>query len=238
MLPPGFSRQQTKRRPSMMRRLSLALLFVIFFAGSAWPKWDVKDRQYLEERFRELQEEIQALKTQLGTLSGQLAELRQNQAQLQAVIIRQQRTLQEMDQLVSSIRLSQEENFAGLKTSLSQVRSQNEKSFAKLIGMPPESAAGTSAAGQGAALPARAAPPRVVEGYITVVQGNKVTVDLGSAQGIQPGSRLAVYKANDPSVRVGVVEVEQVVDAGNSQARIVTMNPGVQPEFSDIVRLE
>ncbi len=52
------------------------------------------------------------------------------------------------------------------------------------------------------------------------------------------GSRLAVYKANDPNTRVGVLEVVQVVDAGNSRARIVTMNSGVQPEFSDFIRLE
>jgi hypothetical protein len=29
-----------------------------------------------------------------------------------------------------------------------------------------------------------------------------------------------------------------VLDAGNSRARIVTLNSGVRPEFSDIVRLE
>jgi hypothetical protein len=84
-----------------------------------------------------------------------------------------------------------------------------------------------------------APPARPVQGYITVVdKDNTVTVDLGSGQGIQVGSRLAVYRANDPSTRVGVLEVVQVVDAGNSRARIVTMNAGVQPEFSDFVRLE
>jgi hypothetical protein len=82
-------------------------------------------------------------------------------------------------------------------------------------------------------------PPRPVQGYITVIdKDNTVTVDLGSDQKIQPGSRLAVYKATDPNTRVGVLEVVQALDAGNSRARIVTMNAGVRPEFSDIVRLE
>jgi hypothetical protein len=63
-------------------------------------------------------------------------------------------------------------------------------------------------------------------------------IDMGSAQGIQQGSRLAVYKATDPNTRVGVIEVTQVVDSGNSRARIVTMNSGVQPEFSDVVCVE
>ena len=63
-------------------------------------------------------------------------------------------------------------------------------------------------------------------------------IDMGSAQGLQQGTRLAVYKATDVNTRVGVIEVTQVVDTGNSRARIVTMNAGVKPEFSDVVRVE
>jgi hypothetical protein len=63
-------------------------------------------------------------------------------------------------------------------------------------------------------------------------------IDMGSAQGLQQGSRLAVYKATDPNTRVGVIEVTQVIDTGNARARIVTMNSGVKPEFSDVVRVE
>jgi hypothetical protein len=37
---------------------------------------------------------------------------------------------------------------------------------------------------------------------------------------------------------VGVIEITQVVDAGNARARIITMNAGVKPEFSDVVRAE
>ena len=77
-----------------------------------------------------------------------------------------------------------------------------------------------------------------MKGYVTEVTGDNVSVDVGAARGIQVGNRLAVYKAGDPNQRVGVLEVQQVVGAESSRARIVVMNPGVHPEFGDIVRPE
>jgi len=75
-----------------------------------------------------------------------------------------------------------------------------------------------------------------VQGYVTAVEGNNVMLDMGSSQGIHQGSRLALYKASDPNTRVGVIEIIQVIDAGTSKAQIVTLNTGVRPEFSDVVR--
>ena len=220
----------------MMRRLSVAVTLLLLCAGPAWSRWDKEDKAYLVAEFRALQDQIQALKTQLDSLNGQVAELKQNQQQLQTVVVRQQRMLQDMDQLVSSLRLSQEENFSGVKTSLSEMRTEHKKEFASLIGKPAEpgaAASGTESRGP------QPVPARPIQGYITVVDdSNNVTVDLGSSQGMQPQSRLAIYKATDPNTRVGVLEVTQVLDAGNSRARIVTLNSGVRPEFSDIVRLE
>lgn len=220
----------------MTRRLHLAIFFLLFCAGTAWPKWDKEDKAYLVSQFRTLQDQLQALKTQVDTLGAQLAEMRQNQAQLQAVIIRQQRALQDMDQLVSSMRLSHEDNFSTLKAELTKLRTEQQKAATALTSQP-------------ATVATEVAPPSKpvlglpvtapgVQGYITVITGNTVTVDLGAAKGLRQGSRLAVYKANDQNARVGVLEVTEVVDAENSRARIVTMNPGIRPEFSDIVRLE
>jgi hypothetical protein len=48
----------------------------------------------------------------------------------------------------------------------------------------------------------------------------------------------ATTAAADPGTQVGILEVIQVVDAGNSRAPILTLNTGVRPEFSDIVRAE
>ena len=86
--------------------------------------------------------------------------------------------------------------------------------------------------------PTPPAPRQTNQGYITAVEGASVMIDMGSSAGIQQGSQLAVYKATDPNTRVGVIEVTQVVDSGNARARIVTMNSGVKPEFSDVVRVE
>lgn len=220
----------------MMRRLTLAMCLMLLCAGTAWPRWDKEDKTYLVDQFRALQEQIQALKTQLDALSGQVAEMKQNQQQLQTVVVRQQRMLQDMDQLVSSLRLGQEENFSGVKTTLNEMRAEHKKESASLTGKS-EAGGGT---GQGLGGSGVTPPPaRPVQGYITVIdKDSTVAVDLGSDQKMQPGARLAVYKATDPSTRVGVLEVVQVLDAGNSRARIITMNAGVRPEFSDIVRLE
>ncbi|MBI1941528.1 MAG: hypothetical protein HYS33_08495 [Acidobacteria bacterium] len=175
----------------------------------------------------------------MDSLNAQLTELRQAQIQVQAVLIRQQRTLQDMDQMVSSLRLSHEENLANLKTSLAQLRSDQEKAFATLTGRAMETAGGVTEVAATSMMPdVRSPAPSGPQGYVTIVEGNNVTVDLGTAQGVQQGARLAVYKATDPGTRVGVLEVTQVLDAGNSRARILTMSTGVRPEFSDIVRLE
>jgi len=223
----------------MTRRSILVALYLLLFAGTALAKWDAKDKQYLEDEFRALREQIQATKSQVDSLSAQLAELRQAQIQVQAVLIRQQRTLQDMDQMVSSLRLSQEENLANLKSSIAQLRTEQEKAFTALTGRAADAGDGSGEVVAGASPPAmRTSGPPATQGYVTVVEGDNVTVDLGTAQGIQPGARLAVYKAAEPGTRAGVLEVTQVLDAGNSRARILTMNTGIRPEFSDIVRME
>ena len=69
------------------------------------------------------------------------------------------------------------------------------------------------------------------------VKGNEVTVEIGTEKGITAGCRMGVFKANDLDLRVGVLEIAQPA-VGSSRARTVTLNPGTQLEFSDIVRLE
>ncbi|MFB3923181.1 MAG: hypothetical protein ACE145_15785 [Terriglobia bacterium] len=211
----------------MLQRLSFVLLGVILFAAPVWPKWDAQDKAYLVEQFRDLHDQLQTLKTQLETANAQVADLKQNQQQLQAALARQQRTLQEMDQLVSSLRLGHEESISGLKSALAQLRNDMNAGFKKLSGNESAATAGTMGA----------APP-APKGYVTDVAGDWITVDLGSTRGMQPGTRLTVYRASDPTQRMGVLEVQQVTGAESSRARIVVMNPGVQPEFGDIVRPE
>ena len=220
----------------MARRLSLVIFLLVFCANSAWPKWKEEEQKYLDDQFQALQQQIQALKTQVDGLTAHLAQLLQNQAQLQQAMVRQLRALQDAQQLLTTMRMGGEENYSNLKASIGQLRAEQQKSFSTLLGQPV--VAGPSEV----VTPVRSTPvapaSQVVQGYITVVEGNLVTVDLGSSRGIHTGSRLVVYKAGDPNSRVGVLEVTQVVDRDNSKAQIVTMSPGVKPEFSDIVRLE
>lgn len=223
----------------MMRRLHLAMIMLVICASTAWPKWKEEDQKYLDSQFQAIQEQVQALKTQMETLNATIAELRQNQAQLQAAMVRQIRVLQDTEQLISSMRTGGDENFSTLKLAVSQLRAETQKSFGTLLGQPVQTFPGsTEAAVMPRGIGAAPATPQATQGYITVVDGNSVTVDLGSARGIRSGSRLVIYKAGDPNTRVGVLEVTQVLDADNSKGRIVTMNAGVRPEFSDIVRLE
>jgi uncharacterized phage infection (PIP) family protein YhgE len=221
----------------MIRRAMLAVFFVIFVVPSAWPKFKEDEQQYLNDKFKAIEDQVTALTTLLQTLNAQLQVLRQNQAQFQAVIDHQQQALQNLDQLVTSMHLGDEENFSVLKTAITQLRKDTKAAIASLSGVQPGSATTE------ATKPGSENPPRVLQGYVTDVKGNPgsqvVTLeDMGSAQGIRQGSRLAVYKASDPNTRVGVIEITQVIDAETSHAQIVTLNAGVQLAWGDVVRLE
>jgi hypothetical protein len=216
----------------------LAIFLGLSLAPSAWPKFKEDEQKYLDDQFKAVLDQMQAMGNQVAALNAQLAEIKQNQAQLQAVIIRQQHQLQDLDEMLSSLRIGNEENFSKLKTAIAELRAQTDNAVSKLTGQP-AAPPGTPGEVAPVARPAAPGPSRQTsQGYITAVDGTNVMIDMGSAQGIQQGSRLAVYKATDPNTRVGVIEVTQVIDTGNARARIVTMNSGVKPEFSDVARVE
>jgi len=222
----------------MTRRIMLAIFLLLFLTPSAWPKFKEDEQKYLDDQFKAVLDQMQAMGNQVAALNAQLAEIKQNQAQLQAVIIRQQHQLQDLDEMLSSLRIGNEENFSKLKTAIAELRAQTDNAVSKLTGQP-AAPPGTPGEVAPVARPAAPGPSRQTsQGYITAVDGTNVMIDMGSAQGIQQGSRLAVYKATDPNTRVGVIEVTQVIDTGNARARIVTMNSGVKPEFSDVARVE
>jgi hypothetical protein len=246
----------------MRRRIILAIILLLCLAPCAWPKFKDDEKQYLDDQFKAMLNQMQAMSMQVAALNARMEELKQTQVQLQAVILREQHQLQDLDDMLSSLRLGDEENFSQLKVVIADLRAQAEKA-AKLaaqaaappplpeevapephpvVAAPaprPEKIAAASRPVEVAPSPrsapsARSAP----QGYITAIEGANVMIDLGSAQGVKPGVRLAIYKAADPDKRVGVIEVTQVVDASNSRARIVTMNSGMKPEFSDVVHVE
>jgi len=221
----------------MMRRVMLAVFFVLVVVTSAWPKFKEDEQQYLNDKFKAIEDQVTALTTLLQTLNAQLQVLRQNQAQFQAVIDHQQQALQNLDQLVTSMHLGDEENFSSLKTAITQLRKDTKAGIASLTGVQPGSVTAETTK------PSSENSPRVLQGYVTDVKGNNigdiVTLDVGSSsQGIHQGSRLTLYKASDLNTQVGLVEITQVIDAGTSRAQIVTLNPGVRLEWGDVVRLE
>jgi regulator of replication initiation timing len=220
----------------MTRRILLAIFLLLCLAPSAWPKFKEDEQKYLDDQFKLVLDQMQAMGNQVAALNAQLAELKQNQAQLQTQIVRQQHQLQDLDEMLSSLRIGNEDNFSKLKAAIADLRAQTDNA-AKLAAQPvapPGSPGEVGPAAHPVSMPAKSAS----QGYITAVDGANVMIDMGSTQGITAGVRLAIYKATDPNTRVGVIEVTQVVDAGNSRARVVTMNTGVKPEFSDVVRVE
>ena len=218
----------------MSKRVMLALFIVLLAATSAWPKFKEDEQQFLNEQFKAIQDQVQALTTQLQTLNAQLQELRQNQAQFQAIITRQQRSLQDLDQTVNSMHVGSEEDFSNLKTVVLQLRKETQDAFLKLSGGSVAPVTG----GGGVAPSAPPAPTTSAQGYVLVVDGNNLTLDTSALTGVHEGSHLALYKSSDLTTRVGVLTVTQVMDGGKSRAQVVTLNAGVQPEFSDVVRLE
>ena len=221
----------------MMRRIILAIFLLLCAAPSAWPKFKEDEQKYLDDQFKLVMDQMQALGNQVAALTAQLAELKQNNAQLQSVIIRQQHQLQDLDEMLSSLRIGNEENFSKLKTAVAELHSQSDNIISKVTGQ----AAPAVNPGEVAAVTTPAAPAqarRASPGYVTAVDGANVMIDMGSAQGVQQGSQLAFYKSTDPNTRVGVIEVTQVIDSHNSRARVVTMNPGIKPEFGDMVRAD
>jgi hypothetical protein len=215
----------------MLRRASFALLILFFCASSAWPKWKPEEQEYLDNQFRTLQDQIQALKKQNESLAAQLVQMQQSQAAFQTALLSEQKKMDDLEQLVSSMRLGNEENFASVKTAIVKLHEEQEKSFNDLIGR------GTQTAATGAATPAAPAAP-AVKGYVTVVKGDTVTIDLGGAQGIRVGSKLQVFKPTDLNTPVGEIEVTDISDSGTSHARVVSLSPDVKVDFSDQVRLE
>ena len=221
----------------MMRRMILTIFLLLCLAPSAWPKFKEDEQRYLDDQFKAVLNQMQAMITQVAVLNAELAEVKQSQSEIQVAIIHQQHQLKDLDDSLSSMKTGNAESLSKLKAVIADLRAQTESAVAKMSGQPqaPAAAPAEVAAEHPVAVPATRPAP---QGYITAVDGTNVMLDMGSAQGLQQGSHLAIYKATDPNTRVGVLEVTQVIDAGNSRARIVNINAGITPEFSDVVRAQ
>lgn len=221
----------------MTRRITLLFVFLLLCASSAWPKFSDDDKKYLDDQFRSILDQVQAMQNQIQTLNTQLQQLKENQTQFQAVIIRQQRAINEINQMVSSMSLTDDDHYSTLKAAIEKLRNDTQTAFNKLSPGLTQPGATVAEVPSRPGAPAPAAP-RVTTGYIVTAEGNNLVVGLGSKDSMQVGMRLALYKGTDLSTHVGVLEVTQVIDADNCRVKIVTTNSGVKPEFGDSVRLE
>jgi septal ring factor EnvC (AmiA/AmiB activator) len=120
----------------MTRRIILAIFLLLCMTPSAWPKFKEDEQKYLDAQFKAVLDQMQAMGNQVAALNAQLAELKQDQAQLQAAIIRQQHQVQDLDEMLSSLRIGNEENFSKLKTSIAELRAQTENAVSKLSSSP------------------------------------------------------------------------------------------------------
>ncbi len=123
----------------MLRRPVFASLLALLLASSAWAKWKPEEQDYLDSHFKAVLDQVQALSKQIQALNARLNEMQQTQTQFQEVLTHHQRQLDNLDQMVSTIRLSSEQNFSTLKTMLNQMRAETQKSLSALGGRPTES---------------------------------------------------------------------------------------------------
>jgi hypothetical protein len=99
---------------------------------------------------------------------------------------------------------------------------------AEVVGVTPSGSSGP------VGLPTAKVQAPMVQTYTTDVKGDNVMVDTGSLQRVHQGSRLAFFKPSAPSTRAGVIEVSQVIVAGDCRAGIATPNTGRRLGFSDV----
>ncbi len=194
--------------------------------SAATQRWkDPVMQQYLLAEFAAIEEKLDKLNARLDATDAQIAKLKDQQQALAADFKSNQELTKATDTSVTSLRASNQEDLLSLKTDVGRIR----RDLSDLADQLKKSAAPP---------PAPAAPQPAIEGYITQASATSstVTINLGSAAGVEVGMRFGVYRAAEPQTRIGTVEITEVLDANNSRAKIVASNPNTKFQFSDIVR--
>jgi len=219
---------------------ALTLVTAPSLGAQAQPKQkDPVLQRYLLEEFAQLNAKLGQLNERIAATATKLDQLEQKQNSLDAELRNAQNISKSIDTSLSTLRLSSQQDLFSLKTDLTQAR-QDISSLADLVRKSSVSAALAPPAVVAPLKPPEApAPPSVVlEGYITAVDADEVTINLGTNAGVKPGAQFNVYKAADPRTTVGVAEITQVTDTNNSRAKVIFVRPDARLEFSDSVRLK
>jgi hypothetical protein len=191
---------------------------------AAIPKFkDPALQQYLVPELTTIEEKLDKLSARLDAMEGQLTKVKEQQHALASDFHTNQELSKATDTSVTSLRASNQEDLLSLKTDVARIRrdlADLSDEMKKASAPPPASAA---------------AQPKM-EGYITQATATSITINLGSAAGIEVGMRFGVYRAAAPQTRIGTIEISEVLDANNSRAKVVASNPNTKFQFSDIVR--
>ncbi|MGH9453561.1 MAG: hypothetical protein ACRD2O_06280 [Terriglobia bacterium] len=232
----------------MVRRISLLFMFVCLCTSSGWSKMKQEEKDYLDSQIAKvvaqisaLQNQMVAYQTKMDALSKELSGLQKAQVDFQDTLNHQHESLTEMELSINSMRQQHSMDFGTVDSDIKVLEGQVHQLTLAANTPPVPATAGTMAsapppAAGSSSSTVPAAP--LAQGNITVVEGDAITVDVGSAQGLQKGSRLSVFKASDPGTRVGELEITDVVDSTTAHARVVNMNLGLHPEAADVVRVE
>jgi hypothetical protein len=219
-----------------MRKIAITALLILGCAGSLLAKIKPDEQAFFDGKFQELgdqqakllkaqQDAYTALlkqlaenqKQQTDALNAQITELVRSQASLAKTVEEMQRTFSQLEITIGNIAHNNTQDTLSLRQAIDQMRAQLQE----------------MGGGAGGSSPAR----KATVGYVTGVgTDNAITVNLGSGSGLKVGSQLGLYKANDQNTRVGTLEVTDVFDPGNAKAKVVVLNAGVQPEYSDMVK--
>jgi septal ring factor EnvC (AmiA/AmiB activator) len=225
-------------RTTVVLVIALTLVMAPSLGAQAKQKDPILQR-YLLDEFAQLNAKLGQLNDKLTATATKVDQLEQKQNALDAELRNEQNLSKSIDSSLSTMRLSSQQDLFSLKTDLAQAR-QDVSVLADLVRKSSASAALAAPAVVAAPKPAEAPaqPAPVLEGYITAVDADEVTINLGSSAGVKPGAQFNVYKAADPRTTVGVAEITQVTDTNNSRAKVIFVKPDAHLEFSDSVRLK
>jgi tetrahydromethanopterin S-methyltransferase subunit B len=180
-------------------------------------------QQYLVGELTTIEEKLDKLATRIEAMEGQLAKLKEQQQALASDFRANQELSKATDTSVTSLRASNQEDLLSVKTDVARIRRDLSEMADEMrkASAPPA--------------PPPASQPKL-EGYITQAGATSISINLGSAAGVEVGMRFGVYRAAEPQTRIGTLEITEVLDANNSRAKIVASNPNTKFQFSDIVR--
>lgn len=234
-----------------MKRLTMVTMILLVVASTAWSKIKKDEQEYFDAQFEvlkaqivKLQDENNSLNSQLAKVTEQLAALQKSQIEANELIHRDGGFLEEVNQSLRMNQMTHEQDYNTMKQIQLLLQNQQQQLAALSNGNAAQASAPVVAvAGAPPSAPAAVAQPAAsaqvvpaVHFYIVLVEGDKYTLGLGTAQGVKIGAKVAVYKASAPAEKIGELEVTDIVDDNDCHARLASINPGVTIEANDIVQ--